>query len=209
MGPPVLADHRRIFHRTTCGAGVADAGCLVGVGVLSVRLTVLISYQSNDMFSALQTAFEGTAMGSEKIKHSGIHGFWISLVHFSVLASLFIFRLLIDIYLTQRFIIAWRMWLTGQLTDDWLDGQGLLPGPVHRRNHRQPRPAHPAGHRHLHRRRRWHTEHPVQRDSEHLVVRCSASGGVGGVVRRDLVAPVGAAGRLRLRSSRTRCSGSS
>ena len=101
--------------------------------LLSVRLTVLISYQSNDMFSSLQTAFEGTAIGNEQVKHSGIHGFWMSLVHFSVLASLFIFRLLIDIYLTQRFIIAWRMWLTGRLTDDWLERQGLLPGPVHRR----------------------------------------------------------------------------
>ena len=30
---------------------------------------------------------------------------------------------MVDIYLTQRFIIAWRMWLTGQLTDDWLDGK--------------------------------------------------------------------------------------
>ena len=31
--------------------------------LLSVRLTVLLSYQSNDMFTSLQTAFEGTAIG--------------------------------------------------------------------------------------------------------------------------------------------------
>jgi putative ATP-binding cassette transporter len=91
--------------------------------LLSVRLTVLLSYQSNDMFSALQTAFEGTATGNDQVKSSGIHGFWISLVHFSVLATLFIVRLLVDIYLTQRFIIRWRMWLTGHLTDDWLNGR--------------------------------------------------------------------------------------
>jgi putative ATP-binding cassette transporter len=91
--------------------------------LLSVRVTVLISYFSNDMFSSLQTAFEGTAIGSEKIKESGIHGFWMSLVHFSILATLFIVRLLLDIYLTQRFIIAWRVWLTGHLTDDWLEGR--------------------------------------------------------------------------------------
>ena len=30
---------------------------------------------------------------------------------------------MLDIYLTQRFIIAWRVWLTGHLTDDWLDGR--------------------------------------------------------------------------------------
>ena len=91
--------------------------------LLSVRVTVLISYFSNDMFSSLQTAFEGTAIGSEKIKESGIQGFWMSLVHFSILATLFIVRLLLDIYLTQRFIVAWRMWLTGHLTDDWLEGR--------------------------------------------------------------------------------------
>ena len=32
--------------------------------------------------------------------------------------------------------------------------QGLLPGPVHRRQDRQPRSAHPGRHRHLHRRQR-------------------------------------------------------
>lgn len=31
--------------------------------------------------------------------------------------------MILDIYLTQRFIIAWRMWLTGHLTDDWLAGR--------------------------------------------------------------------------------------
>ena len=91
--------------------------------LLSVRLTVLLSYQSNDLYSSLQTAFEGTALGNERIKQSGMHGFWMSLVHFSVLATLFIVRLLVDIYLTQRFIIAWRIWLTAYLTDDWLAGR--------------------------------------------------------------------------------------
>jgi vitamin B12/bleomycin/antimicrobial peptide transport system ATP-binding/permease protein len=96
---------------------------LLALVLLSVRVTVLISYFSNDMFTSLQTAFEGTAIGDEKLKQSGIQGFWMSLVHFSVLATLFIVRLLVDIYLTQRFIIAWRMWLTGRLTDDWLEGK--------------------------------------------------------------------------------------
>jgi vitamin B12/bleomycin/antimicrobial peptide transport system ATP-binding/permease protein len=91
--------------------------------LLSVRLTVLLSFQGKDMFTSLQTAFEGAAAGDEQIKHSGVHGFWMSLVHFSVLASIFIGRLLVDIYLTQHFMIAWRMWLTGHLTDDWLRGR--------------------------------------------------------------------------------------
>ncbi|UMB71905.1 ABC transporter ATP-binding protein/permease [Mycobacterium paraterrae] len=88
-----------------------------------VRLSVLLSYQSNDMFSALQTAFMGTASGDAVAKQSGIHGFYSSLVHFSVLATLWIGRVMLDIYLTQRFIIGWRIWLTGHLTDDWLNGR--------------------------------------------------------------------------------------
>ncbi|HEY1839705.1 MAG TPA: ABC transporter ATP-binding protein/permease [Mycobacterium sp.] len=91
--------------------------------LFSVRVTVLISYFSNDMFSSLQTAFGGIVSGDEKIKQSGIDGFYTSLVHFSLLATLFIARILVDIYLTQRFIIRWRMWLTGHLTDDWLKGR--------------------------------------------------------------------------------------
>ena len=39
---------------------------------------------------------------------------------FALLAAIFIARIVLDIYLTQRFIIAWRVWLTGHLTDDWL-----------------------------------------------------------------------------------------
>jgi putative ATP-binding cassette transporter len=91
--------------------------------LLLVRMTVLLSYQSNDMFSALQTAFMGTASGDRAVRQSGIHGFYASLIHFSVLATLWIARVMLDIYLTQRFIISWRIWLTGHLTDDWLRGR--------------------------------------------------------------------------------------
>ena len=91
--------------------------------ILSVRLNVLFSYQSNDLYTALQTAFEGIATGDDKVKNSGIHGFWMALAIFCLLAALFIARVVLDIYLTQRFIIAWRVWLTGRLSDDWLDGR--------------------------------------------------------------------------------------
>jgi putative ATP-binding cassette transporter len=98
-------------------------GVLLFSVIVSVRLNVLFSYQSNDLYTALQTAFEGIAVGNDKVKNSGIHGFWMALVIFCLLAGLFIARVMLDIYLTQRFIIAWRVWLTGHLTDDWLDGR--------------------------------------------------------------------------------------
>jgi vitamin B12/bleomycin/antimicrobial peptide transport system ATP-binding/permease protein len=98
-------------------------GLLLLLVLFSVRLSVLFSFQGNDLYTGLQKAFEGVAAGNEKVRQSGIHGFWMSLAIFSVLAVIFIARVVLDIYLTQRFIIAWRMWLTGHLTDDWLDGR--------------------------------------------------------------------------------------
>jgi putative ATP-binding cassette transporter len=88
-----------------------------------VRLTVLLSYQGNDLYTAVQKAVQGIASGHDDVKESGIHGFWMSIAIFSVLATLYVIRFMVDIYLTQRFVIAWRMWLTANLTDDWLDGR--------------------------------------------------------------------------------------
>ncbi|OSC29357.1 multidrug ABC transporter ATP-binding protein [Mycobacterium vulneris] len=98
-------------------------GVLLLSVLLSVRLMVLLSYQGNDLYTAVQKAVQGIAAGDDAVKESGIHGFWMSIVIFSVLATLYVIRIMTDIYLTQRFIIAWRVWLTGHLTDDWLDGR--------------------------------------------------------------------------------------
>ncbi|MGO9928155.1 MAG: ABC transporter ATP-binding protein/permease [Mycobacterium sp.] len=98
-------------------------GVLLLSVLLSVRLMVLLSYQGNDLYTAVQKAVQGVAAGNDSVKQSGIHGFWMSIVIFSVLAVLYVIRFMIDIYLTQRFIIAWRMWLTAHLTDDWLNGR--------------------------------------------------------------------------------------
>jgi vitamin B12/bleomycin/antimicrobial peptide transport system ATP-binding/permease protein len=37
-------------------------------------------------------------------------------------------RVMLDVYLTQRFIIAWRVWLTHRLTGDWLRGAAYYRG---------------------------------------------------------------------------------
>ncbi|MGD1239495.1 ABC transporter ATP-binding protein/permease [Mycobacterium seoulense] len=98
-------------------------GVLLLSVLLSVRLMVLLSYQGNDLYTAVQKAVQGLAADDDAVKQSGIHGFWMSIAIFSVLAVLYVIRFMIDIYLTQRFIIAWRMWLTANLTDDWLTGR--------------------------------------------------------------------------------------
>ena len=98
-------------------------GVLLLSVVVTVRLTVLFSYQANDLNSSIQTAVQGMATGNKAVKESGVHGFWMSILIFSIMAGLYIARAIFDIYLMQRFIVAWRVWLTDRLTGDWLEGR--------------------------------------------------------------------------------------
>jgi len=88
--------------------------------MIAVRLNVLLSYQGNDLFEALQMAFTARGASDPMARDSAIRGFWVSLVVFAILATIYISRVMLDIYLTQRFIIMWRTWLTDRLTVDWL-----------------------------------------------------------------------------------------
>ncbi|MGV9798094.1 ABC transporter ATP-binding protein/permease [Mycobacterium sp. NPDC003449] len=91
--------------------------------IVGVRLSVLFSYQSNDLYSAAQIAVQGFATGDQAVKDSGVRGFWVSLLIFSLLAAILVSRVLVDLFMTQRFMLAWRTWLTDRLTGDWLDGR--------------------------------------------------------------------------------------
>src|SRR5262245_47075169 len=99
-------------------------GVLLVSVMIDVRLGVLFSYQSNDQFSALQAAFSGEGAA----KQSAIHGFWAAMLILVGLAVTDIVRNLLDVYLMQRFIIRWRVWLTQRLTRDWLDGDAYYRG---------------------------------------------------------------------------------
>jgi vitamin B12/bleomycin/antimicrobial peptide transport system ATP-binding/permease protein len=91
---------------------------LLASAVISVRISVLLSYYTNDLFTALQVAF--SAGGANDVRDSGVDGFWSTLVVFAVLACCAVARLLLDMYITQRFIMRWRIWLSTKLIDDWL-----------------------------------------------------------------------------------------
>ena len=91
--------------------------------ITGVRLSVLFTYQGNDLSTAVQIAVQGAATGNAAVKASGVHGFWMSLVIFTVLAVLLVTRMVVDLYITQRFMLRWRAWLTDRLTGDWLDGR--------------------------------------------------------------------------------------
>lgn len=91
--------------------------------ITGVRLAVLFSYQGNDLSTAIQVFVQGGSAGNDAVRQSGIDGFWAALLIFCVLAALLVARVLIDLFITQRFMLAWRIWLTDRLTGDWLDGR--------------------------------------------------------------------------------------
>ena len=80
-------------------------GVLLFSTLIAVRLEVLLSYFSNDLYSSLQTAFEGAGAGNTAVRDSGVRGFWTAIITFALIAALYVSRQIIDIYLTQRFII--------------------------------------------------------------------------------------------------------
>ncbi len=96
--------------------------------MLSVRTDVLVSYYYNDQGSSLQTAIAGAGAGNDAVRDSGIRGFWVAILTFAALATFYIARSMLDIYLMQRFIIRWRIWLTDRLTGDWLDQTAYYRG---------------------------------------------------------------------------------
>jgi vitamin B12/bleomycin/antimicrobial peptide transport system ATP-binding/permease protein len=96
--------------------------------IISVRLEVLLSYYNNDLYSALQVAFQGAGAHNAAQRRSGIHGFWVAIGIFCILATIHIARIIFDTYLTQRFIIRWRVWLTDRLSGDWLAGHAYYRG---------------------------------------------------------------------------------
>ena len=103
-------------------------GALLFSVLIAVRIQVLLSYQSNDLYSSLQVAFEGAGAGNDAVRQSGVDGFRTAIIIFALIAALYVASLLVDIYLTQRFIIRWRVWLTERLTGDWLDGEAFYRG---------------------------------------------------------------------------------
>ena len=91
--------------------------------VTGVRIDVLLSYQGNDMMTSFQAVAAGLGNGDDAVKNSGKDGFWFSMLVFAILATIHVARVMLDLFLMQRFMLRWRAWLTDRLTGDWLDGK--------------------------------------------------------------------------------------
>ena len=98
-------------------------GALLLSVIAGVRLDVLFSYQGNDMMTSFQVIAEGVGNNDDAMKVSGRDGFYFSMLVFSIMAVLHVARIMLDLFIVQRFMLAWRAWLTDRLTGDWLDGK--------------------------------------------------------------------------------------
>ncbi|MCV7298790.1 ABC transporter ATP-binding protein/permease [Mycobacterium barrassiae] len=96
--------------------------------IFGVRLSVLFTFQGSDMMTSFQVVASGVAAGDDAIKNSGRDGFYLSMFVFSALAVLHVARIMFDLFITQRFMLAWRAWLTDRMTGDWLDGKAYYRG---------------------------------------------------------------------------------
>jgi putative ATP-binding cassette transporter len=91
--------------------------------IIGVRIDVLMSYYGSDLLTSFQVIAAGVGGNDQTVKNSGKAGFWLAMVVFSVLASIYVARVMLDLFVAQRFMLAWRAWLTDRLTGDWLDGK--------------------------------------------------------------------------------------
>jgi putative ATP-binding cassette transporter len=91
--------------------------------IIGVRIDVLLSYYSNDLFTSFQVIASGVGGGDAAVKDSGKAGFWLAMTVFAVVVTVYVAQVMLDLFLTQRFMLAWRVWLTDRLTGDWLEGK--------------------------------------------------------------------------------------
>jgi vitamin B12/bleomycin/antimicrobial peptide transport system ATP-binding/permease protein len=61
--------------------------------IIGVRLSALFSYQRNNLHSAAPIAVQGHVVGNQTVKDSGVWGFWLSLLLFSLLAAVLVTRI--------------------------------------------------------------------------------------------------------------------
>jgi vitamin B12/bleomycin/antimicrobial peptide transport system ATP-binding/permease protein len=74
--------------------------------VLSVRINLLLSYNTNDLYTALQNL--------------DADGFWAALGIFAILATIYVAESLVTYYIGQSFVIRLWQYLNGRFLGDWL-----------------------------------------------------------------------------------------
>jgi putative ATP-binding cassette transporter len=87
---------------------ILTVALLLLLTVISVRLDVVLSFQGNDLLTAMQEL--------------NAPAFWRSIGIFGVLATVNVVLVLVTFYIGQAQIIQWRLWLNQRMLGDWLSG---------------------------------------------------------------------------------------
>jgi len=85
---------------------ILTVALLLLLTVMSVRLDVLLTFQSNGLYTALQDL--------------NAPAFWKYIGIFGVLATVNVILVLVSFYIGQAQIIHWRLWLNQRMVGDWL-----------------------------------------------------------------------------------------
>ncbi|MEV6273964.1 ABC transporter ATP-binding protein/permease [Nocardia sp. NPDC051832] len=112
---------------------------LITLSVAVVRLSVLFTYWSNDLFTSLQggaSAVAGKVKAPDQATADAASAelaiaesaFWDAMILLGVLAGLWIVGQLLTYYAQQAFDIRWRLWLTDHVTSDWLRDRAYYRG---------------------------------------------------------------------------------
>ncbi|GAB4589618.1 ABC transporter ATP-binding protein/permease [Nocardia sp. IFM 10818] len=91
------------------------------LAVYSVRMTVLVTYFYNDLYTSLQRGVQAYAEGTSTDHAQSL--FWQSLAVFGVLAAIIVTMGMVAYYLQQAFQIHWWQWLNTRYLDDWTSGK--------------------------------------------------------------------------------------
>jgi vitamin B12/bleomycin/antimicrobial peptide transport system ATP-binding/permease protein len=87
---------------------ILTVALLLLLTVVSVRLNVLLTFQGNGMFTALQQL--------------DAPAFWKFIGIFGILATIYVVLVLFSFWVGQAQIIQWRLWLNQRMVGDWLSG---------------------------------------------------------------------------------------
>jgi putative ATP-binding cassette transporter len=93
---------------------ILTVALLLLLTVTAVRLDILLSFQGNGMFTAMQQLDEAA--------------FWRFILIFGVLATINVVLVLFTFYIGQAQIIHWRLWLNERMVGDWLSGAAYHRG---------------------------------------------------------------------------------
>jgi vitamin B12/bleomycin/antimicrobial peptide transport system ATP-binding/permease protein len=93
---------------------ILTVALLLLLTVVSVRLDVILSFQGNDLFTALQEL--------------NAAAFWRSILIFGILATINVVLVLVTFYIGQAQIIHWRLWLNQRIVGDWMNGAAYHRG---------------------------------------------------------------------------------